>query len=202
MADLIDDDVVRVVDAMLRFFADEIAKAAVASGDDVVAATMSDRRYLWKLLADGYLAPDDGSRFGFRPIENRAERQVLRRMYRPLVACYLDMVRRGAKLSIKRRRPAGSETSSELRAASEIGSTGMEAKLARLRANVEILARAFERGGLSQSESKILRFELAAIRAATTFGELAAAAGILAAMADAHQHEDVFAQPSLCLPSN
>jgi hypothetical protein len=180
------DDVVRVVDAMLRFFADGIAKAAAASGDDEIVATMSDRRHLWELLADGYLAPDEGSRFGFRPVENRAERQVLRQMYRPLVACYLDMVRHDAMELSKR--PAGSETSSELRAAPEIGRTGMETELARLRANVEILARAVDRGDLSQPESKILRFELAAIRAATTFGEIATAAGILANMADAHQH--------------
>ena len=175
MADPIGDDVVRVVDAMLRFFAGEIAKAALASGDAGVAAAMADPRHLWKLLADGCLAPDAGGRLGLRPVENRAERQVLSRMYRPLAARYWDMVRRGA----------GSE---ELRAAPETGRPGMEAELARRRANVEVLARALDRGGLSQSESRILRFELAAIRTATSFGELAAAAGILATMAAARQH--------------
>jgi hypothetical protein len=63
----------------------------------------------------------------------------------------------------------------------------MKAELARLRANIEILAHEFDRSILTQAESRILRFELVAIRAATTFGELAIAAANLATMADARE---------------
>jgi hypothetical protein len=91
---MIDDDTVRAIDAALRVFGDEIAKAAAANGDPEVAALASGRRALWEMFADGYLALDDEC--WFRPADNRAERRMLRRQYAPLVARYYEMVRRGA----------------------------------------------------------------------------------------------------------
>jgi hypothetical protein len=66
---------------------------AAALVDSANAARRAGRA-LWEVFADGYLVLD--YECWFRPADNRAERRVLRRKHAPLVACYYEMVRRGA----------------------------------------------------------------------------------------------------------